>query len=154
MHRQLRKACEKKASISSVTMTFYTDNHWQGNEPSFNWWYQKPHKRSSCTGVMTTSLVPPWFKQDVSTPKVDILLEQHVCRLTLLDQILCFLCPEEKRCSPHQTTSSTYSHHWTMRSYCHRLYWPSFRHEFGNSIHSHCGWLLYKVYQDCSLTFN
>ena len=135
-------------------MTFYTDNHWQGKEPSFNWWYQKPHKRSSYTSVMTTSLVPPWFKQDVSTPKVDILLEQHVCRLTLLDQILCFLCPEEKICSPLQTTSSTYSHLWTMGRYCHRLYGPSFSHEFGKSIHSHCGWLLYKVYQDCSLTFN
>ena len=35
-HRQLRKLCNKKASISSVTMTFYKDNHMQGKESLFN----------------------------------------------------------------------------------------------------------------------
>ena len=31
------KICDKKNSISSATMTFYTDNHMQGKEPLFNW---------------------------------------------------------------------------------------------------------------------
>ena len=103
---------------------------------------------------MITSLVPLWFKQGVWTPKVYKLLEEHVCRLRSVNQILRFLCPEEKRFLPLQTTSSAYSHLCTMGSYCHWLYGPSFSHEFRESIHSHCEWLLYKVYQDCSLAFN
>ena len=37
----------------------------------------------------------------------------------------CFLCPEEKRRSPLQTTSSAYRRLWTMGSYCRRLCGPS-----------------------------
>ena len=60
----------------------------------------------------------------------------------------------KKRCSPLQTSSSPYSRLRAMESYCCRLYGSSSSHEFGKSIHSYCGWPLYKVYQDCSLTFN
>ena len=79
----------------------------------------------------------PWLKQNIWTPEIHILLEQHVCRFTALDRILCFLRPKEKRCSWPQTTSSPYSRLlasrlWAMRSYCCRLHDPSSSHEFGH----------------------
>ena len=35
--RQMRNLCDKKVNISSVIMAFYTNNHIQGRELSFNW---------------------------------------------------------------------------------------------------------------------
>ena len=54
---RLRKSCAKRASISSVIITLYIDNHTQGKELSFSWWCVKPYKRSSYIGAMATSLV-------------------------------------------------------------------------------------------------
>ena len=100
----------------------------------------------------------PWFKQNVWTSEIHIVLEQHVCRFTILDQILCFLCPEEKRCSPLKAISPAHSSIGSMRSYCRRLYGPSSTrancHKFRKSIHSFCWPPLYKVYQNRSSTFN
>ena len=55
--RRLRKSWAKRASISSVIITFYIDNRTQGKELSFSWWCVKLYKRSSYIGAMTTSLV-------------------------------------------------------------------------------------------------
>ena len=61
-HWQLRKLCDKKANISSVTMTFYTNSQMEGKEPSFNC-----NTKNSTNGALT--LVPwplhewsPWLK--------------------------------------------------------------------------------------------
>ena len=94
------------------------------------------------------------FTEKVWMPEIHILFEQHVCRLTMLDQIQGFLCPEQKRCLAFQTTSSGYRRLWIMGGYCHWLYGPSSSYVFGKLIHSYCGRPLYEVYQNYSLAFN
>ena len=131
-HRRLRKLYDKKVSISSVTVTFYTIICREKNR------YSTGSIEDPTNGALTLAAWPfhnrsPWFKQNVWTPEIHILLE-HVCRLTTLDQILCFPCPQEKRYSPLQTTFSAYHHLWVMGSYCRRLYGPSSSYEFGKSI--------------------
>ena len=110
----------------------FTDNHMQGKEPSFN---SIGSTKNPANG--TLRLVPwpfhkwlTWLKQNIWTPEIRILLEQHICRLTMLDQILCFLCPEGKSGSPFKTISSAHCILWSVGSYHRRLCGPSFSHEF------------------------
>ena len=130
MYQQLRKLCNKKTNISSLTISFLqTITCREKNLHSIG------STKNPTNGTLT--LVPwpfhkwlTWLKQNIWTPEICILLEQHICRLTMLDQILCFLCPEGKSGSPFKTISSAHCILWSVGTYHRRLYGPSFSHEF------------------------
>ena len=130
MYQQLRKLCNKKTNISSLTITFLQTISCREKNL-----YSIGSTKNPTNGTLT--LVPrpfhkwsTWFKQNIWTPEIRILLEQHVCRLTVLDQILCFLCPEGKSCSPFKTISFAHCIPWSVGSYYCKLYGPSFSHQF------------------------
>ena len=67
---------------------------------------------------------PPWVKQNIRTPQIHILLEQNIWKPQKMGEILHFLCPKEKGCSPFKTAFAAHCLFWSMGSYCRRLYGP------------------------------
>ena len=52
-----------------------------------------------------------------------------------MDQILHFLCPVEKGCSPFKTTFAVHRRFWSMGSYCRRPYRPTSCREVKKPMH-------------------